>query len=176
MRGSTEEPRNDSSGRSVKERYRRRGQKRKKVDHRDYITNIQTEAGPLKDQYLIRKKEETEGEGEENIQTEAGALKDRYLLRKREGERRKKEKRQKPMIPPTSQGATRWELFNKNKANADGNRLMNLGRYPMNTYGEVLRSHQEYAKALLKEDMRGNQKARFTQWVMAFIMETFFGR
>ena len=85
MRGSTEEPRNDSSGRSVKERYRRRGQKRKKVDHRDYITNIQTEAGPLKDQYLIRKKEETEGEGEENIQTEAVPLKDQYLLRKREG-------------------------------------------------------------------------------------------
>ena len=53
---------------------------------------------------------------------------------------------------------------------------MNFGRYPTNTYGEVLRTHPEFAESSLKENKRDNRKARFAHWAMAFIMETFFGR
>ena len=42
-------------------------------------------------------------------------------------------------------------------------------------YGEVMQSNPEYAKYLIKENKRDNQKARFTHWVMAFMAEALWG-
>ena len=64
--------------------------------------------------------------------------------------------------------------FKKIKVVTDENRLMHFGPYRMNTYGAALRSNPEYVKYMIKENKRDNQKARFTHWAMAYIMETFF--
>ena len=48
-----------------KRRRQRRGKKKKKIYHREDIYNIQTEGGPLKDQYLTGNREDTEEEGEQ---------------------------------------------------------------------------------------------------------------
>ena len=65
--------------------------------------------------------------------------------------------------------------FKKTNVITGGNRLMNFGPYRMNTYGEALRSNPEYAKYLIKENKRDNQKAIFAHWAMAYIIESFFG-
>ena len=50
---------------SEKKETEREGKKKKKIDHRGDIYNIQTEGGPLKDQYLTGNREDTEEEGEQ---------------------------------------------------------------------------------------------------------------
>ena len=57
---------------------------------------------------------------------------------------------------------------------ADGDRVMGFGSYRRNTYGEVLGNNPRYAMYLIEEGKRGNRKARFTHWVVAFVVGTFF--
>ena len=64
----------------------------------------------------------------------------------------------------------------KIKVERDKKRRMNFGPHPEKTYGEVLREEPEYAKALIKENRRDNQKSRLAHWVMAYIVQTFFSR
>ena len=66
MRGSAEAPRKICAGRIRKEGDREGVEKKKKIDHREDIYNMQTEGGPLKDQYLTGNREDTEEEGEQN--------------------------------------------------------------------------------------------------------------
>ena len=65
MRGNAEEPRKICAGRFEKEGDREGRQEKKKIDHREDISNIQTEGGPLKDQYITRNREDAEEEGEQ---------------------------------------------------------------------------------------------------------------
>ena len=61
----------------------------------------------------------------------------------------------------------------RRKVIADEDRMMGFGPYHMNTYGEVLRRNPLYARYLIEEGKRDNQKARFAHWAMAFAVETF---
>ena len=65
VRGSTEEPRKIFAERFEKKETEKGGEKKKKIDHQEDIYNIQTEGGPLKEQYLTENREGTEDEGEQ---------------------------------------------------------------------------------------------------------------
>ena len=166
MRGSTEEPRKICAERFEKERDREGKQKKKKIDHRDYISNIQTEEGPLKDQYITRNREDTEEEGEQTGSDDTPMS---------GGEPTREEVQETESAHETGGiSQQKGPSFKKMKVITDENRLVNFGPYRMNTYGEVLRSNPKSAKSAIKENKRDNQKDRFTHWAVAFVMETFF--
>ena len=143
--------------------------KRKKRDRREYIFNIQTEAGPLKDQYEAGGREDMEEEGE---QPEADEDDDTSLS---EGLYARGDAAENDATQETKENSDQKNRGTKKiKLKRNENRLMNFGPYHRNAYGEALRSNPDYAKYLIKENKRDNQKARFTHWAMAFIMETFF--
>ena len=62
----------------------------------------------------------------------------------------------------------------KRRKVADEDRMVGFGPYRRNTYGEVLGNNPRYAMYLIEEGKRGNRKARFTHWVVAFVVGTFF--
>ena len=131
------------------------------------ISNIQTEAGPLGDQEIIKSdgQEMIISGGAENTEEEddtpmSGATSTIEDAEEDEAAQRELE--------------TGKPCLKRGKVATDGNRFMGVGPYRMSTYGEVLRSNPEYAKYLIKENKRDNQKARFAHWIMAFVVETFF--
>ena len=46
----------------------------------------------------------------------------------------------------------------------------------MSTYEEVMQPNPEYAKYLINENKRDNQKARVAHWVVAFMVEALWGK
>ena len=153
-------------GESEEKESKNEGGKQQKVRRKVKIYNVQTEGGPLRDQYLEGNREEKEEEGEQT-EVEDESMSE-VASTKKEGEDEEKEQNPGKIQRQTGNRTERI------KAKRDANRLMNFGPYRRGNYGEVLRKDPEYVKKLIKENQRDNQKEIFARWVMAFIAETFF--
>ena len=94
------------------------GRKKKKIVRRDEISNIQSEGGPLKDQYLTGNREEAEAEGEQTGADDTPMS----------GGHQRRRKGEKEIEQETREFSRQTgDSFERIKVEIEEDRLMNLG-------------------------------------------------